>query len=350
MGDPPYVLSQGIDKNLQTDVILLDFSKAFDKVSHGILINKMHLYGINQYIILWMKSFLFGRTQRVLIDNKYSSFSPVTSGVPQGSVLGPLLFLIYINDLPSVVSKDTHVKLFADDSAVYRTIKTKSDCETLQKDLESLQQWERNNLMEFHPDKCQLLTVTYKKKTINFDYFIHNQIIEKTDQAKYLGINLNSKLSFNSHIDLICKKAHHTLSFLQRNFGTCHKDLKIQLYKSHVRPLLEYCNTVWDPFTKRNMDKVEAVQRRGARFVHSSFSYLKPVTTLLQDLGWHPLNGRRAKAKLMLLFKARNDLVDIPLDCLYMSQKHNTRNCSNYFVPFCRTNTHKNSFYNSSIL
>ena len=342
-------LSKGIDHNKQTDVILLDFSKAFDKVSHFTLLNKLHLYGINKGIILWMRDFLLGRTQRVLIDNKYSSFSPVTSGVPQGSVLGPLLFLIYINDLPSVVSKDTHVKLFADDSVVYRSINSKSDCEILQKDLNNLQQWERENLMHFHPDKCQLITITNKKRTINFDYTIHNQIIEKTNQAKYLGIHLSNNLSFNYHIDSVCKKAHHTLSFLQRNFGSCHKDLKIKLYKSHVRPLLEYCSSVWDPFTQRNIKKIEAVQRRGARFVHSSFSYLTPVTPLLQDLKWHPLRERRAQAKLMLLFKAQKNLVDIPLNHHQVSQGHDTRNSTNYFVPFCRTNIFKNSFHNNSI-
>ena len=298
-------------------------------------------------IIQWMKSFLLGRSQRVLVDGVISSAADVVSGVPQGTVLGPLLFLVYINDLPSVTSEGTKVKLFADDSAVYREIRTPQDCLILQKDIDNLQKWEKDNFMEFHPDKCQLLRVTNKRNPLLHNYVIHNQVVQNAEHVKYLGVNISGNLSFNFHIDSICKKAHSTLSFLNRNFGNCTKEIKENLYTSHVRPQVEYCGAVWDPFTTRNINKLEAVQRRAARFVTSNYSHRQSVTVLLKKLNWHPLSERRAVSKVLLFYKARNNLVHIPLDHLHLTQGQ-TRKSNDYFIPFCRTDAHKYGFYTSS--
>ena len=148
----------------QIDAILLDFSKAFDKVDHEGLILKLEHLGIRNSLLNWIRSFLIGRNQRVVIEGKESSPTKVLSGVPQGTVLGPLFFLVYINDISKGLSEGTKLKLFADDSLLYRTIKDPSDSDILQKDLNTLQIWEKKWKMEFHPDKCQLLKVTNKKK------------------------------------------------------------------------------------------------------------------------------------------------------------------------------------------
>ena len=151
----------------QTDAILLDFSKAFDKVDHEGLLLKLEHYGIRSSLLLWVRSFLIGRKQKVLVDGAASSPTPVMSGVPQGTVLGPLFFLVYINDISKGLSNGTKIRLFADDSLLYRTIKTPKDSEILQKDLDSLQIWEKTWKMEFHPGKCQLLKITNKIRPSN---------------------------------------------------------------------------------------------------------------------------------------------------------------------------------------
>ena len=161
-------LSTNMTKGLQTDLVLLDFSKAFDKVNHLKLLYKLESHGVNQSTVLWIRNFLIGRTQKVILEGECSSEVPVTSGVPQGSVLGPLLFLLYINDLPDTIT--SQVRLFADDTAVYLAIANMQDCSTLQNDLDKLVKWELTWDMEFNPSKCFVLSITRNKKKINFNY------------------------------------------------------------------------------------------------------------------------------------------------------------------------------------
>ena len=164
------------------------FAKAFDKVNHKGLLKKVRHYGIRNNIFNWYESFLTNRTQQVQIDGSLSDPEDVLSGVPQGTVLGPLLFLLYINDLPQYVSEGTEVRLFADDSALYRKIKSPDDHRILQDDINSLQVWEREWSMEFHPQKCQLMRVTTKldHNISKFDYIIHDHTIEPAEVPKWL--------------------------------------------------------------------------------------------------------------------------------------------------------------------
>jgi len=151
-------LAEGLDNNTQIDAILLDFSKAFDKVPYSRLLMKLDHYGVRQTTHSWIQDFLSSRTQSVIVDSSSSSSAPVTSGVPQGSILGPLLFLAYINDMPARV-KST-VRLFADNSLVYRKIRNKEDAKLLQQDLDSLQTWERDWQMSFHLEKCEVIHIS----------------------------------------------------------------------------------------------------------------------------------------------------------------------------------------------
>ena len=152
-----------MDKGSQTDCLIMDFSKAFDKVSHSLLIHKLRHYGINGKTNTWINSFLNGRKQRVVVEGEISDCVPVASGVPQGSVLGPSLFLFYINDIP--LGLTSTVRLFADDTIVYLAITSDADSGKLQQDLDKLARWERTWLIQFHPEKCNVLTIT-KKCTI----------------------------------------------------------------------------------------------------------------------------------------------------------------------------------------
>ena len=194
-------LAHNIDNRIQTDAILLDFQKAFDKVPHHRLLYKLKYYGISPQALNWVHSFLTNRTQQVLLEGNMSSSINVTSGVPQGSVLGPLLFLIYINDLPDYIQNNSTVKLFADDTIIYHPINNQQDSIALQEDLDSLQRWESDWLMHFHPQKCQTMHITNKRNIIQSTYTIHNHKLQTTNTAKYLGIHIHSTLNWNTHIN-----------------------------------------------------------------------------------------------------------------------------------------------------
>ena len=181
-------MSKNIDDGFQTDVIVLDFAKAFDRVNHSILCKKIESYGIDGDTNRWIKDFLTDRKQKVVVDGESSDTIHVKSGVPQGSVLGPCLFLAYINDLPEQVT--SNARLFADDTAVDRKIESCNDQASLQADLDSLAEWEKQWDMAFHPDKCQVLQVTNKRTKLEFTYQLHNQSLQIVHYTKYLGVTI----------------------------------------------------------------------------------------------------------------------------------------------------------------
>ena len=304
-------LLQNMQKGKQTDLILLDFSKAFDKVSHEKLLHKLHFYGIRGNILSWIKSFLDNRSQTVVIEGKQSKTAPVSSGVPQGSVLGPILFLAYINDLPDNVT--SQVRLFADDTVVYAAISRMDDSLALQRDLDTLHLWEDKWDMEFNPSKCQVLQITRARSPIPTKYFLHNQELEITNCARYLGVDISQNLSFNSHIDRITASANKSLGFLRRNLKVKDTKIKTVAFQAMVRPVLEYCSSCWDPYTQKNINKIEMVQRRAARWVIGDWRQTSSVTNMLQELKWRSLALRRADARLIMLYKILHGMVAIPV-------------------------------------
>ncbi len=337
-----------LDRSSQVDAILLDFSKAFDKVDHSTLLLKMHNYGIQGCLLDWTESFLRGRTQRVLVDGALSDPSPVLSGVPQGTVLGPLFFLIYINDIHKELSPGTIIRLFADDSLLYRTIASETDCIILQKDLDALQRWERRNKMEFHPDKCTVLKITNKRHPVNHIYNIHNIPLSVDKTAKYLGVTLDSTLSWDHHINSIFSKANFTLSFLERNLKRCPRHVKEQCFNTLVRPILEYCCCAWDPHLVTQIDKLEKINKRAARFVTGNYT-LEHGNTLknMLDLGWQPLQERRAKSKVTMMYKIQMNLITVDKSDLLPSSSPRTPH--NFFIPQSKKNSHLYSYFPSTI-
>ena len=177
----------------QVDLILLDFSKAFDKVPHQRLLYKLRMYGIDGKHAVWIENFLTDRTQKVVVEGTTSAEAHVKSGVPQGTVLGPVLFLIFINDLPPGVSNSL-VRLFADDAAIYRPVKSIADCQLLQDDLDQLLVWEEKWQMSFHPGKCKVMRFTRATDKLEYVYDIRGHFLEVVSAEKYLGVKLDDKL------------------------------------------------------------------------------------------------------------------------------------------------------------
>ena len=321
--------SKALNDGKQLDTILLDFSKAFDKVDHYKLCLKLNHYGIRRKSLDWIRHFLTGRTQWVSINSISSSKIDVRSGVPQGTVLGPLLFLVYINDLPERIK--SKIRLFADDSYLYRIIENPQDTAELQSDLNALIKWEKQWSMEFYPDKCKVLRITKKLKPIEGDYYMHNHKLENVDEAKYLGLIIHKKLSWKPHVSMIIKKANQTRAFLQRNLRASHRDVKAQCYTTFVRPILEYVSSAWDPTGEGNQqlrNRLEMVQRQAARFVYGDWRNTSSPSEMIKHLKWQSLQERRYHSRLTLMHKYQHNTVDIHENLGLRSQKYERQLCT----------------------
>jgi len=342
-------LVSSLDKpGSQTDMIFLDFSKAFDKVPHQRLIHKLHYYGIRGTTLNWIQSFLSDRTQQVVVDGHMSASAPVTSGVPQGSVLGPTLFVIYINDLPEDIQST--VRLFADDTALYRDIATPEDSQILQDDLSKLEAWESKWQMTFNADKCLVLPVTRKKCPAPSHYKLHDQVLETVDSAKYLGVEFSGDLSWTKHINTIAAKANRASAFVHRNLRGCPREVQRTCYTGIVRPLVEYASTVWDPHQANLINTLEKTQRRAARRICQDFSPYSSASNLVRQLELDTLKSRRSVAKATMIYKMKNTLVDIDTSNVLLPSIRSSRGVKSKFqVPHTRTNTLLHSFFPSAI-
>jgi len=335
------------DLNIQVDLAILDFSKAFDVVPHHSLLGKLEYYGIRGNINKWITNFLIGRQQCVVVEGEQSAFVTVDSGVPQGTVLGPLLFLLHINDLPECVSSS--VRLFADDCLLFRPIESPNDQLQLQHDLNALSLWCRRWGMQFNAKKCNILSISRSRTPFLTSYNIEGQILEQVNTAKYLGVTITDELSWSPHVNAISNKANTSLAFLRRNLQACPLQLREMAYFSLVRSILEYSAPVWDPHLKKDIYALEMVQRRGARFVKNDYMYDSSVTAMLEELGWQDLHDRRRELRLTLFFKIIHGFVSVPVNDPSLFKPADQRTRANHPFKYqtikANTTNFKNSFF-----
>ena len=212
------------------------------------------------------------------------------------------------------------IRLLADDCILYRCIKNQKDCDTLQQDLNNLVAWEKKWGMAFYPEKCSAIRVTRARKPISSSYTLKGHTLNMEDSTRYLGVELQSSMSWNRHMDQTVKKADSTLGFLRRNLRISNEQTKSAAYFSMVKPIIEYCSTV-----KEYVSKVEMVQRRAARYVTNRYRNTNSVTSMLDHLDWESLEARRAKTQLAMLFKIIHGLVDIPAEDYLLPASTRTR-------------------------
>ena len=244
--DTVHQMVRTIDHGEQTDVAFLDFSKAFDSVSHAHLIRKLDQSGIKGPLLHWFTSYLGNRLQRVVIDGKSSDWLPVTSGVPQGSLLGPALFVLFINDMPSVLSYSSILALFADDVKCFRAIKSHTDCALLQGDIDKLVDWSDNWKLAFNINKCSLCTVTTKRNPIISNYKMGGKILSRVGAQRDLGVLMSDTASFSDHIHAQVNKANKMLGFIRRTIvGSKMLSPTLRsLYVTLVRSHFEYASEI----------------------------------------------------------------------------------------------------------
>ena len=335
------VWTEALSHHLPVDVIYLDLEKAFDKVPHHRLILQLQRYGIKGDILTWIESFLSNRKQLVKVGDQQSQESNVISGVPQGSVLGPVLFLIYVSDISGLVKN--FISLFADDTKLYTYLldetadSNKHTPQSIQNDINLVAHWSEMMQMNFNIDKCNSLhmgsnnakhqyliprqsdTVS-KENSCAYTYTFHN-LLQVTEE-KDLGVTVDEELKFKTHIENKISTANKMLGLICHTFKHLDNRSFCMLYKSLVRPHLEYASIIWSPHTKQYQDMIEKVQRRATKLLPDLKDL--PYDDRLKILQLPTLKYRRLRNDLLHLYKLTHNMVDMDQNTYCKKCTHNT--------------------------
>jgi Reverse transcriptase (RNA-dependent DNA polymerase)/Endonuclease-reverse transcriptase len=286
------------DDGQPIDVIYLDFEKAFDKVPHNKLLFKLEHYGIRGDLLLWIGSFLKNRTYRVRANGVYSESHKVESGVPQGSVLGPLLFLVYISDL--VTNIKTNISFFADDTKLYCNPLLAAD--DLKLDLIAIEDWTTNWQMSLNVRKCTVLHIGQNNP--KYRYQLESNSLKSVNCQKDLGVYITADLKWETHIATIVKRANKCLFLVQKTFANHSTKMILKIYKSHIRPIIEYAHCVWNPYFVKDIELLERFQRKVTRIPPElkDFTYERRLQIL--QLTTHRV--RRLRGDLIEIYKIVN--------------------------------------------
>jgi hypothetical protein len=299
-----------MDKRKQVDVIYIDFKKAFDSVPHRRLLQKLTMYGISGKLHKWIEQFVTGRSQSVSVNGCLSTCESVRSGVPQGSVLGPLLFLLYVNDLPSVINCD--LLMFADDLKLWKTINSPSDVIFLQENLDALQEWSDSWLLSFNTSKCSLIQLKSSSDRSSHAYYLNGALLPAVNNEKDLGVIIQDTLKPSSQCIRASTKAMAVMRRIKRAFPSLTPELFKKIYGPFVRSHLEYSVQAWRPFLQQDRILLENVQRRSTKLVQGMQNIdFRERERILQLF---PIFYRQTRGDLILAYKIiRNP--DFPLTC-----------------------------------
>lgn len=304
--------SNALVNRKQIDVIYTDFSKAFDKVYHSILLNKMADIGFSDNLVKLFTSYLIERKQHVECMGYTSESYSATSGVPQGSNLGPLLFIIFINDIQYCI-RHSDFLMYADDFKIFKKIVTYADCEQLQQDLTAVYNWSINNKLPFNINKCLVISYTRKLDNVIFNYAMNNSQLNRKNETKDLGVLFQSQLTFTSHITSLENSCYKILGFIfriTRDFNNT--DIIIKLFNSLIRTKLEYATEIWNPYYTYQKLIIEKIQKKCLRYCFFKKHNIKFEGTypeLLQQFSAESLEKRRFIQQNMFLYKIVNDII-----------------------------------------
>jgi len=339
-----------MDQGKELRFIFCDISKAFDRVWHKGLLHKLKMYGIDGNLLLWFENYLSDRLQRVTTEGYHSQFKGINAGVPQGSVLGPLLFLLYINDITDNVS--TNIKLFADDTSLYVIIDENPAhaAQVLTNDLSNIGEWAGIWDIKFNPTKTKSVIFSRKHNKHHPPITFQNSQITDSTAHTHLGLTLKDDASWKQHILNIYEKAYSRLNILRYIKTKVNRKSLIKIYIAFIRPILEYADIVWDNCTQQSKELLESIQLEAARIItglRSGTSHNK----LYNELGWETLSTRRNKHKHIMMYKIMHGLSPQYLQDV-LNPFINNQNNNPYFLrqtrlfnpPICRTNNYFDSF------
>ena len=338
-------ITKWIDVGSPVDIIYLDFQKAFDKVPHQRLLLKLKAHGIGDSITDWIEQWLTDRRQRVIVDGEVSNWKSVLSGVPQGSVLGPILFLIYINDLDDSIT--SNVLKFADDTKLFRKVNTDGDKQHLQNDLDRLVKWSEKWQMLFNFGKCKCLHTGHGN--LNVNYKMGDTVLGTTVKEKDIGVTISADMKVSEQCGIAASKGNQILGLIRRNITYKGKKLIIPLYKAIVRPHLEYCIQAWRPYRKKDIDTLERIQRRATKM----FPELRDLSyeERRKECGLTTLETRRLRGDQIEVFKILNGYENIDRNMFFSLKKDSrTRGHEVKLVKDqCRLDMRKHSFSQKTI-
>jgi len=347
-----HLFTQAIDQKKSIRVVFCDISKAFDKVWHAGLLFKLKAMGIKGTLLTWFQDYLSGRQQRVVISGSKSEWGNITAGVPQGSVLGPLLFLIYINDIVTVVN--SNIRLFADDTSLFVCSDDDQEAsDRLNVDLEQLRLWAEQWLINFSPPKTVAMNISFKQRNQQVplpDIKFNEVTLTDVEEHKHLGITFSHNLSWTTHITEISQSAGRILNIMAYLRDMIDRKTLESMFFSFVRPKLEYADIVWADCTQRDAELLESVQKRAARIVSGGIRGTS-TETLYNELGWRSLSDRRDIHSLSLFYQIINGASPeyltehIPQHVGDRVPTYGLRNRSNITPFFTRTERFRNSFF-----
>ena len=314
--------SRNLDDKVPTDIIYLDFAKAFDTVPHARLCHKLQRSGIGGPLLRWIEDFLYDRKQRVTVNGTHSAWERVISGVPQGSVIGPTLFLLFINDLPNRIA--SKVQIFADDSKIYRPIRSPTDTYQLQKDLQEVEQWSLEWKLRYNTSKCQALRIGTKNMQVDRPTYRLNGVdLENIQEQRDLGVIIDSSLEFETHINKCTQRAYAAWGIVRRTFEKMSPALFTLVYKTFVRPHVEFCPQVWSPYKKFRIKKIEKVQRIATKGVIGMRAL--EYHERLEKLQLTSLEERRERGDLLETHKILHKLHTTDLSHLFQVRNRTDR-------------------------
>jgi hypothetical protein len=343
--------SANLDKSISTLILYVDFAKAFDCVSVPKLIFKLKMIGISGVLLSIISSFLTNRFQRVKVGSSFSNVRPVLSGVPQGSVLGPILFLLFINDLEMCLPPCSISKLFADYAKSYVRVSYDSFITDFKLLIDSIEKWSVKWQLPLAVDKCSWMLLSNRSnspRNIDLNFSMSGINLSESCEMRDLGVVFDSKLNFTTHINTILAKAKQRLYLLKKSFSTCDDHALILAFKSYVIPLLEYCSPVWSPSFVTDIVRIESIQRSFTKSLKLCNSLSYKDRLIKCDL--YSLECRRLVADLTLLYKIVNKLIAVCLGDSILPLVSITRGHSRRFIiPPARINTRLHFFLTRSI-
>jgi hypothetical protein len=309
-----------VDKGHSVDIVYLDYRKAFDSVPHQRLLNKCRSYGLGEEVVIWLASYLGGRRQRVTLDGQYSEWVPVRSGVPQGSVLGPILFNLYTNDLDEWLT--SIILKYADDAKIMATVDDIESCTVIQEDLQKVDSWSETWQMQLNPKKCKVMHIG--QKNLQYEYTIKGEPLLCTSKEKDLGILVCDDLKVGQQCQKAANQANKMAGMLLRTFSTRNQDLLVKLYRSYIRPHLEYCVQVWSPYMVKDVLVLEKVQQRFTKKIDDMHEYSYEDRLALLDMT--SLADRRRRGDMILVHKIFSGDAGVDLDTVFcISEESRTR-------------------------
>ena len=337
---------QMLTKHHQVVTIFFDVRKAFDSVPHNHLISSIAEIGISGSLLKWLSDYLTGRKQQVVLDGITSESVPVTSGVPQGSILGPLLFNIFMNSISNLsFSQNTRLIMYADDILLYKPVDSIADIQNLQQDVDLVLSWMQSHGLTPNISKTKLMPITRSKSVLPINISIYGNAISHCKSVKYLGVIISSNLTWSEHITSICKKTKQHLGLIHRKLYQSPPCVRHQIYRSVILPKLDYCGAVWNPHHALDIAALENVQKFGGRIITKQWQCDYP--TLLSILKWKPLSIRRKIQKLKVCYNILNKFSIIPPSVFTLHPHPSPRHLHSQilFRPYVSTSAHKFSFF-----